>query len=89
MNFEEQVLVIAIAPPATERRPDVAVDGLHLAERNLDVAIGEDAVKVTTEEVGDLSEGREPLPAQRPHPRGQEAPRHAFVGVVPEAPELP
>src|SRR5712692_1135865 len=43
---------------------------------------------MTTEELGDLVEGREPLPAQRLDPGGQEAPRRAFVGVVPEVRQL-
>ena len=80
--------MVAISTAAAQHRPDVAVDRFHLAERDLDVAIGEDAFEVTTEELGDLVKGREPLPAQRPHPGGQKPPRGAFVGVVPEAPEF-
>src|SRR5712692_7712405 len=80
--------MVAVPTTAAKHRPDVPVDRLHLPEGDLDVAIGEDAVEVTTEELGDLVKGREPLPAQRPHPGGQKAPRRAFVGVVPKVPEL-
>ena len=63
LNFEEQILMIAVAPTAAKHRPDVAVDGFDLAERHLDVAGGEDALEVTTEELGDLEKSRESLPA--------------------------
>src|SRR5229473_5462023 len=51
LHFEPQVLVIAIAAPAAEQRPDVAVDRLDHAERDLLVAVGlvavgQDAVEV-------------------------------------------
>ena len=48
--------MIAVAPTATEHRADVAVYGLDLAERDLDVAVGQDAVEVPTQELGDLVE---------------------------------
>lgn len=76
--------MVAVPAPAADHRPDVAVDGFHLAERDLDVAVREDAVEVATEQLGDLVEGREPLPAQGANPRRQEPPRRAFVDVVPE-----
>ncbi len=80
--------MVAITTTATDHRADVAVDGFDLSERDLDVAVGQDAVEVTTEKLGDLGEGREPLPPQRVDPGGQEAPRRAFVGVVPEVRQL-
>ena len=57
--------MIAVATPAAEHRPDVSVDRFHFAERHLHVAVGEDAVEVPTQELGDLVEGRQPLPTQR------------------------
>ena len=80
--------MIAVAPTATEHRPDVAVDGLDFAERDLDVAVGQDAVEVPAQELGDLVEGRQPLPAQGANPGGQEAPRGPLVDVVPEVGQL-
>jgi hypothetical protein len=80
--------VVTLTTAAADHRADVAVDGLHLAERDRDTTVGEDAVEVTAEELGDLVEGREPLPAQRPDPGGQEAPRRSLVGIVPEARQL-
>ena len=80
--------MVAITTAATKHRTDVSVDGLHYSERDFDVTVGEHAVEVTAEELGDLVERWEALPAQRPNPGGQEAPRRAFVGVVPEAPQL-
>ena len=52
--------MIAVAPTATKHCPDVVVDGLDLAERDLDVAVGQDAVEVLTQELDDLIEGRQP-----------------------------
>ena len=66
--------MIAVAPTATEHRSDVSVDRLDHAERDLEVAVGQDAVEVPTQELGDLVEGQQPLPAQRADPGGQEAP---------------
>lgn len=68
-TFEEQVLVVAVPPTAANHRPNVAVDRFHLAEGDLDVAVGEDAVEVATEELGDLVKGREPR-LRRCSPRG-------------------
>jgi hypothetical protein len=62
--------VVAIAPPPPEHRADVAVDGFDLAERHLDVAVGQDAVEVTTEQLGDLVGGRQPLPPHLLRTRG-------------------
>ena len=56
--------MIAVTPTAPEHRPDVAVDGLHLAERDLDVAVGQDAFEMATQQLGDLVEGGQALPAQ-------------------------
>lgn len=72
-TLEKQVLMVAIPAPPTKHRPDVTVDGLHLAERDLDVTVGEDAVEMATEKLGHLVESRESVPAQRPNPRSQEA----------------
>ena len=80
--------MIAVATPAPEHRPDVAVDGFHLAERHLDVAVREDAGEVATEQLGDLVEGRQPLPPQGADPRRQEPPRRPLVGVIPEMRQL-
>jgi hypothetical protein len=48
------------------------------------MAVGEDAVEVAEQELGDLAEGRQPLPPERPQPRREEAARSPFVGVVSE-----
>ena len=80
--------MIAVASTATEHRPAVAVDGFDFAERDLDVAVGQDAVQVTAQELGDLVEGRQPLPAQRADPDGEEAPRGSRVGVISEVRQL-
>ena len=76
--------MIAIAAPAAEERADVAVDRLDFPEGKLDVAVRENAVEMAAEELGgDLIEGRQTLPAQRAHPRRQEAPRGPFDGSGP------
>ena len=80
--------MIAVAAPAAEHGSDVAVDGFHLAERDLDVAVGEDAVEVATQQLGDPVEGGQALPAQGANPGGQKLPRRPRVGVVPEARQL-
>src|SRR5712692_6682471 len=80
--------MVAIPTAAAKHRPDVAVDRFNLAERHLDVTVGQDAVEVTTEQLGDLVESRQPLPPQGTDPGGQKSPRRAFVRVVPEVGEL-
>ena len=75
--------MIAVAATATEHRPDVVVGGLDLAERDLDVAVGQDAVKVPPQELSDLVEGRQRSPVQRADPGGQQAPRGSLVGCNP------
>ena len=85
---EEQVLVISVAAPAAEHRSDIAVDGLDLAEGDLLVTVGEDAVEMPEEELGDLLECRQALPLERAQPRRQEAARSPFVGIGPEVGQL-
>ena len=46
--------MIAVASTAPEHRSDVAVDCFHLAEGDLDVAVGQDAVEMATQQLGDL-----------------------------------
>jgi len=69
LDLEEQVLAVAVPTTAANHRADVAVDGFDFPEQGLDVAVGQDAIEVATEELGDLVKGREPLPAQAPAPR--------------------
>ena len=80
--------MIPVATSPAEHRADVAVDGLDGAERDLFPAVGEDAVEMPAQELGDRVERRQPLPAEGAQPRVQEAPRRPFVGVVPEVGQL-
>jgi len=80
--------VIVVATPAPEHRSDVPVDRLDLPEGNLDVAVGEDAVEVAAQELSDRVEDGKALPAQRPNPGRQKAPRRPLVGVIPEVRQL-
>lgn len=88
LDLEEQVFVVPITSSPPQHRADVAVDRLNLAEGHLLMAIGEDAVQVPDEQLGQLPKGWQPLPAERPQPRGQEPARCPFIGVVPEVSEL-
>ncbi len=56
MDLEEQVLVIAVPPAASQHRPDVAVDRLDLPEGDRLVAVADDAVQVAGEQVAELLE---------------------------------
>jgi hypothetical protein len=50
--------VISIPAAAPEHGADVAVDGFDRAERDLLVAVSEEAVEMPQQELGDLAEGR-------------------------------
>ena len=53
--------MIPVASAPTKHGPDVRVDGFHDAKGDLHVAIGQDAIQVGQDELGELLEGREPL----------------------------
>jgi hypothetical protein len=57
--------MIAIPTASAQHGPNVPVDGLDLAERGLGVAVGEEPVEMAAQELGDLVEGGQTLPAQR------------------------
>src|SRR3989338_2120209 len=88
LDLEQEVLVIPIPAAAPEHGADVAVDGLDRAELDLLVAVGEDTVEVSQQELGDLAEGRQALPPERAEPRREKAPGGPLIGVVPEMGEL-
>src|SRR3989338_6716489 len=88
LHLEQEILVIPIPAAAPEHGADVAVDGLDRAERDLLVAVGEDTVEVSQQELGDLAEGRQALPPERAEPRREKAPGGPLIGVVPEMGEL-
>src|SRR3972149_2064245 len=84
LHLEQEILVIPIPAAAPEHGADVAVDGLDRAERDLLVAVGEDTVEVSQQELGDLAEGRQALPPERAGPRREKGPGGPLIGVVPE-----
>ena len=87
-DLEDEVFVVAVATAAPDDGAKVAVDRLDDAEGDLVSAVREDAIEVCLESAGELLERGEPLPAQTSHPRFEEAPRRALVGVAPEAVDL-
>src|SRR4029077_5517454 len=64
LRFEQQVGEILVAATPSKKSFDVAVDGLHDAERYFGAAVIEDAVQVIQQHEGKLLEGCQPLPAQ-------------------------
>ncbi len=57
-------MVIPVSPAPSRHRPDVPVDRLDFAERDLLVALVENALEVAREQLAELAEGRQPLPTQ-------------------------
>src|SRR2546427_7992424 len=88
LDLEEQVLVIAVPPAASQHRPDVAVDRLDLPEGDRLVAVADDAVQVAGEQLAELLEGRQALPAQGLEPVGEKAAGRPPPGVHPEGGEV-
>src|SRR3989442_56950 len=88
LDLEQEVLVISIPTAAPEHGADVAVDGLDRAERDLLMAVGEDAVEMPQQELGDLAERWQALPPEGAEPGREEALRRPLIGVVPEMGEL-
>lgn len=56
--------MVPTPPAAPQHRPDVAVDRLDLAEGDRFVAVADEAVQVAGEQLAELLEGRQALPAQ-------------------------
>jgi hypothetical protein len=70
--------VIAVPAPAPDHRADVAIDRLHLPERDR-LMVGKDPVQVAEQQAGELLESWQSLPAQGAEPGGQEPPGPPLV----------
>src|SRR5689334_21878972 len=85
LSLEEQVAEVLVPASAAQDGFDVAVDGLHHSEANLDAAVVEDAFDMIGEQVRQLLEGRQALPAKLQGPALQIAQHRALVGVRPQS----
>jgi hypothetical protein len=82
LDLEQQVLVITVAPAPAKHGTDVGVDGLDRSERDLLLAVVQEAVEVLGEEL-DMSPGMQiltwriplPVPSRRPFESSSSAPR--------------
>src|SRR5712692_7331981 len=88
-DLEAEVLFVAEAVRATLEDPDLVVQSLDEAERDLvlRVAVGRDAVPVPVDHGRKLLVGAQALPAQGDAPGLEEAARPRLAAVVPELPE--
>ena len=80
--------MVPVAAALAEHETDVPIDGFDRPEGDLLVAVSEDAVEMPGEELGDLLEGGQPLPAQDWQSGREESPRRPFVGEGPELGQL-
>ena len=80
--------MIAVAPPPPKHGPNVAVDRFDFAERNLLVAVVQDARQMPHEQRTDFLKRGQALPAEGEEPVGKEAIGGGLVGVASELGEL-
>src|SRR5690242_13913831 len=85
-NLEPQILFVAQAVGAALDHPDLIVEPLDKAERDLvlRLAVGGDPVPVTIDHFGELLIGLEPLPLEALSPVLKETPRPALTLVTPQ-----
>jgi hypothetical protein len=81
--------VIPVAPPPSEHRPDIAVDGFDFPEGTLLVTIVQDAGQMSHQQGAELLGRRQALPAESKQPIGQEAVGRRLVRVRPELGVVP
>src|SRR5262249_1926557 len=85
-HFEPQIFFVAQAVGAALDHPDLIVEPLDKAERDLvlRLAVGGDPVPVTIDHFGELLIGLEPLPLEALSPVLKETPRPALTLVTPQ-----
>src|ERR1700736_4432667 len=88
-DLEPQVVFVAQAVGAALDQPDLVVEPLDEAERDLVLrpAVGRNAIPMTVDHLRELLVGFEPLPLEACPPVLEEAPRPAFPFIAPQLAE--